>query len=104
MPSSDHEEHSEHTLESTPADADSIAETSSSEDTLDPLGIYLTVQPSRASSRSGHRVVSVGTTGTLDPQFEVDWDGDNDPTHPKNWSMKYRAMAVLFLSWNTLVV
>lgn len=89
-------------------DADSIAESSSSEDVpadTDALGRTLTAQPSRASATSpGQRVASAGTTGTTDPQFEVDWESENDPAHPINWPMKYRAMAVLFLSWNTLIM
>lgn len=107
MPSPDDEKHTELTPEPTSPDAHSIAETNSSgnsPDTADALGIYLTAHASQASGPSGHRVASAATTGTLDPRFEVDWDGENDPTHPKNWSMKYRAMAVVFLSWNTLIV
>lgn len=107
MSSRDPEKCSETRPEPSAPEAISIAESNSSEDpgTADALGRTLTAQVSRASARSSnYRVASVATTGTSDPQFEVDWESENDPAHPKNWSLRYRAMAVLFLSWNTLVV
>lgn len=59
---------------------------------------------SRASFSSlARRVTSVGTTGTTDPNFEVDWEED-DPQNPNNWSLKYKGMVIGFLSWNTWVV
>ncbi|KAF9892765.1 hypothetical protein FE257_001167 [Aspergillus nanangensis] len=50
------------------------------------------------------RVTSVGTTGTTDPNYEVDYESEDDPDNPKNWTVKYKAMAMTFLSWNTLMV
>lgn len=89
-------------------DADSIAETVSSEDTVedgDPLGKTLTTRVSRMSEPSlTHRVTSAGTTGTTDPHYEVDWESETDPANPRNWSLPYKAMMIAFLSWNTLVV
>lgn len=50
------------------------------------------------------RVTSIGTTGTSDPNYEVDFESEDDPENPKNWTIKYKAMAMTFLSWNTLTV
>ena len=88
--------------------ANSIADSYSSGDSVDDtdvIGRTLTAQVSRASGPDlVQRVTSIGTTGTMDPQFEVDWDGENDPANPTNWSLKYRGMAISFLSWNTLIM
>ncbi|KAJ5172141.1 hypothetical protein N7492_004734 [Penicillium capsulatum] len=90
-------------------DTDSIAETVSSVDTQadqDALGKTLTVRPSQASDHMSlsQRVTTIPTDATADPQFEVDWDGPDDATNPKNWTLRYKAMGLLFLSWNTLIV
>jgi hypothetical protein len=50
------------------------------------------------------KTTSVGTTCASDPNFEVDWDDENDPENPRNWSLRYKAMSIGFLSWNTFVV
>lgn len=47
--------------------------------------------------------VSVGTTGTNDPDFEVDWE-DDDPMDPINWPTWYKALTIGFISWSTWVV
>ncbi|KLJ11950.1 hypothetical protein EMPG_12901 [Blastomyces silverae] len=49
------------------------------------------------------KVTSVGTTGTTDPNFEVDWD-ENDPENPRNWSLRIKGMSTAFLSWSTFTV
>ena len=90
-------------------DTASIAESISTVDTQgdqDALGRTLTAHASRASGQMSlaERVTTIPTNVTSDPNFEVDWDGEDDPTNPKNWSFAYKAMALLFLSWNTLVV
>ncbi|OKL59038.1 hypothetical protein UA08_05590 [Talaromyces atroroseus] len=65
----------------------------------------LTPQISRVSHTSkARKITTAGTTGTTDPDFEIDWDGENDPENPWNWSLPYRAMCIGFLSWNTLVI
>lgn len=88
-------------------DTDSICESVSSVDTQtdhDALGKTLTARGSRTSYMSlSERVTTIATNATADPDYEVDWD-DNDPENPKNWSLKYKAMGILFLSWNTLIV
>lgn len=65
----------------------------------------LTPQISRMSHNSlARRVTTRGTTGTTDPNFEVDWDDEDDPQNPWNWSLPYTAMCIGFLSYNTLVM
>ena len=89
-------------------DADSIGESVSSVDTQtdhDALGKTLTARASRTSHMSlSERVTTIATNATADPDYEVDWDGDEDLENPKNWSLGYKAMGILFLSWNTLIV
>ncbi|CAI7632155.1 unnamed protein product [Penicillium pancosmium] len=90
-------------------DSDSIGESISSVNTQndhDALGKTLTVRPSRASDHMSlsQRVTTIPTNMTADPNYEVDWDGEDDPENPKNWALRYKAMGLLFLSWNTLIV
>jgi hypothetical protein len=81
---------------------------SASRDSLDITQDYekeLTPQISRASLPSlKQKITSIGTTGTTDPNFEVDWEDEKDPANPRNWSLGYKGMVVGFLSWNTWVV
>lgn len=63
----------------------------------------------QSTATSGHmslsqRVTTIPTNTTVDPNYEVDWDDENDPENPKNWTFKYKAMGMTFLSWNTLIV
>lgn len=90
-------------------DSDSIGESISSvntQDDHDALGRTLTARPSRASDHMSlsQRVTTIPTNMTADPDYEVDWDGEDDPENPKNWTLRYKAMGLLFLSWNTLIV
>ncbi|KAJ5310278.1 uncharacterized protein N7443_002739 [Penicillium atrosanguineum] len=90
-------------------DTDSIAETVSSVDTHadnDAIGKTLTARTSRVSDHMSlaERVTTIPTNATADPNYEVDWEGEDDPENPKNWPLKYKAMGLAFLSWNTLVV
>lgn len=89
------------------ASNDSSIETISEESleiTNDP-GKALTPQISGASQPSlARKVTSIGTTGTTDPNFEVDWEDEKDPANPRNWPLAYKAMVIGFLSWNTWVV
>ncbi|OJD21926.1 hypothetical protein ACJ73_06731 [Blastomyces percursus] len=50
------------------------------------------------------KVTSVGTTGTTDPNFEVDWEDENDPANPRNWPLRIKGMSTAFLSWSTFTV
>jgi hypothetical protein len=107
-PSAESQEKWPQNTERVPHDTDSI-ETVSSVDTQadnDALGKTLTARASRVSDHMSlsQRVTSIPTNVTADPNFEVDWDGEDDPDNPKNWSFKYKAMGLVFLSWNTLIV
>ncbi|PYH41514.1 MFS transporter [Aspergillus saccharolyticus JOP 1030-1] len=87
--------------------AHSIAETTSSEETVDQIEALANIQTrtSRISIPSlVRKVTSIGTTGTTDPNFEVDWEDEFDRTNPKNWTLGYKAMGMLFLSYNTLII
>lgn len=46
----------------------------------------------------------IGTDGIHLPDFEVDWDGDDDPMNPLNWPFWYKGLTVAFMSWSTWVV
>jgi len=90
-------------------DTESIAETVSLVETQadnDALGKTLTARASRVSDHMSlsQRVTTIPTNATADPNYEVDWDGEDDPENPKNWPFKYKAMGLSFLSWNTLIV
>lgn len=47
---------------------------------------------------------SVCTNETHQAEFEVDWDGKDDPTNPLNWPIWYKGVAIGFISWSTWVV
>lgn len=66
----------------------------------------LTPQVSRKSQAQSQPSLARRTTsvGTTDPNFEVDWEDEKDPANPRNWSLAYRCMCLVFLSWNTLVM
>ncbi|MCJ1331935.1 hypothetical protein MMC10_008627 [Thelotrema lepadinum] len=53
---------------------------------------------------SGEEEKSPTFSMTLDPNFEVDWEGDDDPDNPLNWSTWYKGLVIATLSWATLVV
>ncbi|KAJ0419126.1 major facilitator superfamily domain-containing protein [Aspergillus carlsbadensis] len=88
-------------------DAHSLAGSTSSEESLDQidvLGRTITSRSRMSEPTLTRRVTSIGTTGTLDPNYEVDYEDEKDPDNPKNWTLKYKAMAIAMLSWNTLVI
>lgn len=96
-------------MEDSPHGKDSVAESVSSPDTQaddEALERALTQQTTRTSGHTSlsQRVTTIPTNTTVDPNYEVDWDGGNDPENPKNWTFKYKAMGLTFLSWNTLIV
>jgi len=45
--------------------------------------------------------LSTHTANTQLPDFEVDWEDDNDPQNPQNWPVWYKAMAIAAISWGT---
>ncbi|MCJ1285099.1 hypothetical protein MMC26_004437 [Xylographa opegraphella] len=65
----------------------------------------LTPQISSRSERLplSRHATSIRTTGTTDPDFEVDWEQD-DPENPRNWPIWYKGVVLGFISWSTWVV
>lgn len=47
---------------------------------------------------------SINTTGTNNPDFEIDWEDENDPVNPRNWPIWYKGMTIGFISWSTWCV
>ena len=47
------------------------------------------------------KAASIATNATTDPDYEVDWDGEDDPNNPRNWSIWYKAFVVFSISWST---
>lgn len=87
-------------------DTDSIVSSTETQADHDALDRTLTQHTTRASDHMSlsQRVTTIPTNVTADPNYEVDWDGGDDPENPKNWTIKYKAMGLTFLSWNTLIV
>ena len=50
------------------------------------------------------KAASIATNATNDPDYEVDWDGEDDPNNPRNWSIWYKAFIVFSISWSTWVI
>jgi hypothetical protein len=65
----------------------------------------LTPEVSRVSAVSGlsRKATSIGTTDTSDPQYEIDWEGDEDHENPRNWPIWYKGLTIGFVSWSTWV-
>ena len=79
----------------------------STEDDDEDEGIEEMLTPALSRQQSkvlARRVTTAGTTGTTDPRYEVDWEGDDDPNNPLNWSNYYKAFIIFTLSFSTLVV
>lgn len=60
--------------------------------------------PTALRSISSRAAASIQTTGTNNPDFEVDWDDDNDPMNPRNWPVWYKGLTIFFISWSTWCV
>lgn len=88
-------------------DGHSMTGSTSSEDSINQtaaLGRTATSRSRISEPELARRVTSIGTTGTTDPNYEVDFEDENDSANPKNWSLKYKGMAIAMLSWNTLIM
>lgn len=86
------------------AHSDSSSEQSVKIYELDPEKA-LTPQISRCSQPSlARRCTTNGTTGTSDPNFEVNWEDEEDPNNPKNWSLWRKGLTLFTISYGTLVV
>ena len=97
--STDHEK--EHSGEPSPSSSPSLAPATRRRRANDGIEDMLTPQLSREVSH----VLARRTTSarTSDPNFEVDWDSDDDPENPLNWSTWYKGLVIIALSWSTLV-
>jgi len=85
---------------------ESIAETTSIQNHFEEREKALTPQISRVTSRpplSG-KATSIGTTGTTDASFEIDWEDETDTMNPRNWPLWYKGLTIGFISWSTWVV
>lgn len=105
--SSDPSKCPQHSEDRADGDARSMAGSTSSEDSLDHVDALDRTVTSRSRMSEPdltRRVTSIGTTGTTDPNYEVDYEDGDDPANPKNWSFKYKGMAIAMLSWNTLIM
>ncbi|RDW93273.1 MFS transporter [Aspergillus mulundensis] len=90
-------------------DTHSLSGSTSSEDSIDDdqiaaLGRTITSHSRISEPELARRLTSIGTTGTMDPNYEVDFEDENDQANPKNWSLKYKGMAIAMLSYNTLLI
>lgn len=69
-------------------------------------GTALTPRISQVSCKDrpplASKATSIATTGTTDPNYEVDWD-DEDITNPRNWPLWYKGLTIGFISWSTWV-
>lgn len=54
-------------------------------------------------SRELTQITTAGTTMTLDPAYEVDFEVD-DPRDPRNWALWYKALVMFSISYGTLIV
>lgn len=48
-----------------------------------------------------NNAASIATNGIDNSDFEVDWDGGNDPKNPRNWSIWYKGFTIFSISWST---
>lgn len=79
--------------------ADSLSSHEDAEKALPPRLSRIFEEPTLS-----REVSSVGTNGTHQPDFEVDWDGEDDPMNPLNWPIWYKGVTIGFISWSTWVV
>ena len=66
------------------------------EESVTPEVMPITLRPVFSS-----KAASIATTGTNNPDYEVDWDDENDPMNPRNWSIWYKAFTIFTISWST---
>lgn len=48
-----------------------------------------------------NNAASILTNETNNPDYEVDWDDDNDPVNSRNWSIWYKGFTIFSVSWTT---
>lgn len=79
--------------------ADSLSTLEDPEKALTPRLSRIFEEPARSG-----QALSIATADTHHPEFEVDWDGEDDPTNPLNWPLWYKGLTIAFMSWGTWVV
>lgn len=63
--------------------------------------VALEVLPLSLRPVVSNRADSIATNGTNNPDYEVDWDDENDPKNPRNWSIWYKGFTIFSISWST---
>lgn len=59
------------------------------------------VLPVSLRSVYSNNAASILTNETNNPDYEVDWDDDNDPMNPRNWSIWFKGFTIFSISWST---
>ncbi|KAI9777283.1 MAG: hypothetical protein M1835_005274 [Candelina submexicana] len=62
------------------------------------------LSPTPSQPPLSRHVTTNGSVGAPDPAFEVDWDGPDDQSNPKNWPIWYRGLLITVMSFATWVV
>lgn len=106
MPSIDEDKGSVKSIHSTSLSSDSIERPDPVHDhALDHEDPEKTVAPEIFTSSLrpafSNNAASIATNGTNNPDYEVDWDDDNDSNDPKNWSIWYKGFTIFSVSWST---
>lgn len=64
--------------------------------TLAPMVLPVSLRPIFSNNAA-----SIATNGTNNPDYEVDWDDENDSKNPRNWSIWYKGFTIFAVSWST---
>ena len=70
---------------------------------LTPQISSVTARPQITRELTITKTTTAGTTFTLDPGFEVDFEPD-DPDDPRNWPLWYKSFVIFAISYGTLTV
>lgn len=106
MPSVDGEKGSIKSMQSTSRSSDSIVQPVAVHDrALDHEStekvVVPEVPPLSLRPVFSNNAASIATNGTNNPEYEVDWDDENDPQNPKNWPIWYKGFTLFAISWST---
>ena len=75
---------------------DHALENGDCEDVVAPELLPLSLRP-----MVSNKAASIATNGTNNPDYEVDWDDENDPENPRNWPLWYKGFTIFSVSWST---
>ena len=59
------------------------------------------ISPVASKPTISHKAASFASTGTHNPDFEIDWYDENDQTNSQNWPVWYKGLTIGFVSWST---